>query len=326
MSKEIAKRELASDILDYLDDELDTLNKESDVIKIKIDLLDPFHDHPFKLYEGQKLDDMVESIREHGVMIPILARKRKGRYEILSGHNRVNAARISGLEEVPVFLKDELTEKEAYAYVIETNLIQRGFAELLPSEQAAALEIEYSKVISQGKKNEIIREIEKMSGIESTSGQSDQKLTKRDAIGNEYGLSGSSMARMLRINHLIQPFKDMVDKNSIAKGAYFHISFLPEEMQGWIYNASEENGYKISEEIAKMFRSSEDMLTEAYVSETIKDLMSGKKKDKKYENVKINTVVYRKYFDGVDSKDAVVIIEKALENYFAETSEEGKNI
>lgn len=203
MSKGLEKRKLASDVLDYLEDESGTETKENEVKLIPVDKLVPFHNHPFKLYEGQRLDDMVESIKEHGVMIPILARMYKGKLEILSGHNRLNASIIAGLKEVPVIEKVGLSEKEAYTYVIETNLIQRGFSELLPSEQAAALEIEYDKVISQGKRNDIIREIEKLSGIESTSGQSDQKLDKRDAISSEYGMSGSKMARMLRINHLV---------------------------------------------------------------------------------------------------------------------------
>lgn len=316
MSKELGKRKLASDVLDYLEDDNLTASRENEVKLVPVEQLVPFHNHPFKLYEGQRLDDMVESIKEHGVMIPILARMYKGKLEILSGHNRLNAAVRAGVSEVPVIEKIGLTEKEAYTYVIETNLIQRGFSELLPSEQAAALEIEYDKVISQGKRNDIIREIEKLSGIESTSGQSDQKLDKRDAISSEYGMSGSKMARMLRINHLVQPFKDMVDANAINKGAYFHISFMPEEKQLWVYQAVNEYGYKISEDIAKMFRDNEETLTEQYVRETVDDLVNGKKTEKKFQSVKLQTVTYQKYFKDVEPKEAVNIIEKALEMYF----------
>ncbi len=317
MSKGLAKRELASDVLDYLDDGAGSATKENEVVKVAVEQLVPFHDHPFKLYEGQRLDDMVESIKEHGVIIPILARKYMGKLEILSGHNRLKAAVLAGLREVPVIEKVGLTEKEAYAYVIETNLIQRGFSELLPSEQAAALAIEYDKVISQGKRNDIIREIEKMSGIESTSVQSDQKINSRDAISSEYGISGSKMARMLRINYLIKPFKDKVDSNSIAKGAYFHISFLSDEKQLWVFHASEEQGYKISEDIAKMFRDSEETLTEQYVRDTVDDLVNGSKPEKKFQSVKVATTVYHRYFSEVEPKEAVSIIEKALEMYFA---------
>ena len=127
MSKGLEKRKLASDVLDYLDDDSVSVSKDNEVKKVPVDQLVPFHNHPFKLYEGQRLDDMVESIREHGIMIPILVRMYKGKLEILSGHNRLNAAILAGLTEVPVIEKIGLTEKEAYTYVIETNLIQRGF-------------------------------------------------------------------------------------------------------------------------------------------------------------------------------------------------------
>ena len=116
MSKGLEKRKLASDVLDYLDDESSVETKENEVKLIPVDKLVPFHNHPFKLYEGQRLDDMVESIKEHGVMIPILARMYKGKLEILSGHNRLNASIMAGLKEVPVIEKIGLSEKEASLY------------------------------------------------------------------------------------------------------------------------------------------------------------------------------------------------------------------
>ncbi len=78
---------------------------------------------------------------------------------MLAGHNRQNAGRLAGLTEIPAIVKRDLSEKEAYVYVIETNVIQRGFAELLPSEKAAVLAERYEKVISQGKRNDILQEI-----------------------------------------------------------------------------------------------------------------------------------------------------------------------
>ena len=77
MSKGLEKRKLASDVLDYLDDDSVSVSKDNEVKKVPVDQLVPFHNHPFKLYEGQRLDDMVESIREHGIMIPILVRMYK---------------------------------------------------------------------------------------------------------------------------------------------------------------------------------------------------------------------------------------------------------
>ena len=126
---------------------------------IPVDKIKPFYDHPFHLYQGERLDDMVESIREHGVLNPVIVRKKGNCYEMLSGHNRQNAARLAGLTELPAIVKEGLSDEEAYIYVIETNVIQRSFTDLAPSEKAAVLSARYEKVISQGRRNDILPEI-----------------------------------------------------------------------------------------------------------------------------------------------------------------------
>ncbi|MDR2729214.1 MAG: ParB N-terminal domain-containing protein, partial [Chitinispirillales bacterium] len=104
---------------------------------LSIDALVPFANHPFKPYEDSRFDDMVRSIKELGVIVPVIVRpKEDGIYEILSGHNRVNAAKQAGLAEVPVIIKENLTEEEASLIVTETNLVQRSFADLSHSERA----------------------------------------------------------------------------------------------------------------------------------------------------------------------------------------------
>lgn len=94
---------------------------------IKIKDIKPFHNHPFHLYEGERLDDMVESVKEHGILCPVIVQNKDNGFEMLAGHNRMNAARIAGLKEVPAIVKEGLTEQEAYVYVIETNMLQRSF-------------------------------------------------------------------------------------------------------------------------------------------------------------------------------------------------------
>lgn len=310
MANAIPKRKMASDVLDYLNED----QKEKDKVKkVPVEKLKPFHDHPFRLYEGQKLQDMVESIKEYGVLTPIICRECKEGLEILSGHNRLQAAVLAGLAEVPVLVKYGLNEQEAYTYVIETNLIQRGFAELRQSEQAAALEMEYSKVISQGKRDAIREEIERLSGI--TSGQSDQKCTKRDAISKGYGLSGSSMARLLRINYLIKPLKEWVDEGKLKKGVYFHLSFLPEKQQEMVYQFLESKTGTLSEEMAKKMREKADKLTKEDIS------LMQKTQQKPYETIKVSAPVYQKYLKDMDKMQANDVIEKALAMYFASGSE-----
>ena len=107
----------------------------------------------------------------------------------------MNAAKLAGLKEVPAIVKTDLSEEEAYVYVIETNLMQRSFSDLLISEKAAVLKARYEKGSCQGKRNDIVREIARLEGKSDdvTSGHCDQKLTTRDSIGKEYELSGSSV-------------------------------------------------------------------------------------------------------------------------------------
>ena len=107
------------------------------VLNLQIDRLVPFKSHPFKLYEGKRFTDMAESIKANGVMLPIIVRpSENSTHEILSGHNRVNAAKAAGLDTVPAIVREGLTEDEAKLIVTETNLLQRSFADLSHSERA----------------------------------------------------------------------------------------------------------------------------------------------------------------------------------------------
>ena len=144
MNKKLKKREIC-DAVDFLMGDVDNI-EQGNVQDIETDLLENYHDHPFTLYTGKRLEDMVESIKENGILNPIIALKKEtGSYEILSGHNRVNAARLADLKTVPCIVKENLSDKEAYTYVIETNLMQRSFSDLLPTEKALVLKIRYEK-------------------------------------------------------------------------------------------------------------------------------------------------------------------------------------
>ncbi|MCD8219857.1 MAG: ParB/RepB/Spo0J family partition protein [Ruminococcus sp.] len=129
--------------------------------EIPCDSLQPYRNHKFTLYKGERLDDMVESIRENGVLSPVIVQPlQNGLYEILIGHNRWNAAKLAGRSTVPAIVKEGLSESEAEMYVIESNLMQRGFENLATSEQAAVIAQRHSEMFSQGKRSDIIRELQ----------------------------------------------------------------------------------------------------------------------------------------------------------------------
>lgn len=167
MKTNAPKRKMFQDAVDLVSppEMINSLNGSQTMISVEN--IVPFHNHPFRLYEGKRLDDMVESIREHGILIPVIVQKVAEGYEMLSGHNRWNAAKIAGITEIPAIIKENLTEREAYVYVIETNMLQRSFDDLLPSEKAAVLAERYEKVMCQGRRNDILEEIAMLNGMDA---------------------------------------------------------------------------------------------------------------------------------------------------------------
>jgi ParB family chromosome partitioning protein len=139
---------------------------------------------------------MVLSIKELGVLQPVIVRplnEDEGLYEILSGHNRVNAAKLAGLTEIPVIIKKGLSDEEAKLIVTETNLIQRSFSDLSHSERAIALKTHMSAITKQGKRNDLISEITNIlvafeSSDEETCGLIDHKTKSRDKTAEKYGI------------------------------------------------------------------------------------------------------------------------------------------
>ena len=155
--------------------------------------------------------------------------KGDGKYEILSGHNRANSAKIAGLTKVPVVIKEDLTDEEAMLIVTETNLIQRAFSELTHSEKARILTERHDAIKEQGRRTELINEIEKLyktDNIQENSdlGQIDPKEFTRDKIGDQYDLSPRMVSRYLRIDTLIAELKERLDNNEIPFTAAVDLS------------------------------------------------------------------------------------------------------
>lgn len=291
---------------------------ENGVERIKIDEIQAFHDHPFHLYEGERLQDMVQSIKEHGVLNPVIVRKLGKGYEMLSGHNRANAAKLAGLTEVPAIVKADLPDEEAYVYVIETNLMQRSFNDLMPSEKAAVMAAHYDKVCCQGKRNDIIRELELLNEIEpkSTCGHNGHKLKNRDAMAAEYGFSSRNAARYLRLNYLIQPFKNMMDENKIALLAAVDVSYLTEDEQKMLWNIVERQGLKVKPAYAEKLRKESGSLTEEKMAEILEALQVKHSDGNAGVSLKLPKEICNKYFEGMNSRQMASVVEQALAAWF----------
>ena len=306
------KRKVFGDAVDLLMDEIEERDVPRGIQMIQIKNIQPFHDHPFHLYEGERLEDMIASVKEHGILNPVIVQKIDGGYEMLSGHNRMNAAKLAGLKEVPAIVKTDLSEEEAYVYVIETNLMQRSFSDLLISEKAAVLKARYEKESCQGRRNDIIEEITRLEGkeVEVTRGHGDHRMKTRDTIGKEYELSGSSVGRLLKLNDLIKPFKDMVDRGALYTKVALQLAFLPEEEQNMVLNVMKEKNTKITIEMVMKLRSHSGALTDAMVR---RYLSTEPVKKKCY---KVPARIVEKYFVGMDPNKVDSIVEQALEAWF----------
>ena len=297
----------------------DAASAAGGVQMIPVDKIKAFHDHPFRLYEGERLNDMVESVREHGVLNPVIVRKDGKGYEMLSGHNRQNAAKIAGLMEIPAIVKEGITDEEAYIYVIETNVMQRSFADLLPSEKATVMGMQYDKVRCQGKRNDIIRELQILNGETpaATCGHNGHRFKTRDAVAEEYGYSSRSAARYLRINNLIRPFKNLIDDDKIALMAAVDVSYLSEEEQGIVYKVIDTMGLKLKPKMAAELRKHSGELTERMVERLIEAMIVKKVSGNEGMRVILSEDIRQKYFSDMNAAQMAEVVEQALEAWFS---------
>ena len=275
----------------------------------------PFHNHPFRLYEGERLADMVESIKEHGVLNPVIVQKVADKYEMLAGHNRWNATKIAGVSEIPAIVKEGLSEEEAYVYVIETNLMQRSFTDLLPSEKAAVLAERYEKVMCQGKRNDILEEIARLNGVDAsdTCGHDVHKSKNRDSIGEDYGMTGRNIARYMRLNQTTEQIKEMVDTGTMAMVTAVELSYLSEEEQKQVCAVLDEQGVKIKNIQAVELHNAAGSLTE----DMVKSILVGKVKEKPVSDSKMFAQIKKKYFKGKSTEEVMEVLEQALASWFA---------
>lgn len=298
------------------------------VQNIDIDKLVPYKNHCFRLYEGERLDDMVRSVRNYGIMIPVIVRvvPDSDTFEILSGHNRVNAAKIAGKKNVPAVVKEDLPDEFAEIYVVESNAMQRGFKELRISEQALAVEMIYKRL----KNSEAVRAIEKeLSALEGVKSPMDtcEKVDNLKGAAEEYGLSRASTARLLRINKLSDELKAMVDEGNIKLRPAVELSYIPKEMQDMLVKVmSQQEVSVIDMKMAKQMRE----IAGSYASpseELIAEVLCGTygedaKPKEAGEKVTIPKATYSRYLGGYSKKEANLIIEKALAYYFENNEEE----
>ena len=307
-------------------------NKPAQPVNTGIQMLPPqiirgFRGHPFRLYEGDRLNDLVESISENGVLVPAIVRKIEPdengfEYEMLAGHNRQNAASLAH-RELPCIIKENLSDQDAWIYVIETNVLQRSFSEMLPSEKAAVLALRYSKMICQGRRNDIIEELKKLENPDEikekeTGGSDFHRIKSRDALGADYNLTGRSVATYIRINELSVALKIRIDDGEFTIAAAVQLSYLAQEEQQMVEAVLSENEYKVNEGKAVLLREYTGKLTPERAEQILSGEFSRKPRKSTAAAFKVKPAIYKKYFtSSISQKEFDSIVDEALALYFA---------
>lgn len=232
----------------------------------------------------------------------------------------MNASQKAGLATIPAIVKTGLTEDDAWLYVVETNLHQRSFDDLRPSEQAEVLFLQYGKMSNQGKRNDIARELALLDGsITADEANSAGPKNSRKELAQRYSLSSSTVARLLRVHELINEFKEQLDTGRLSLLVAVEISYLPQNEQKWLQEFIAAYTYKVDKNAITMLRqrSRSGGLTKENLWAFLIALDKRKKDMVKYQSMKLPKGVYQKYFSSVSSKQAEEIMVKALEQYYS---------
>lgn len=296
-------------------DEFFTTQEERDTSKLEkiqnisiIDITD-FPEHPFKVRDDEKMFETVESIKEHGVLVPAIVRpKADGRFEMIAGHRRKRACELAQIENIPCVVRN-LTDDEATIIMVDSNL-QRE--QILPSERAFAYKMKLDAMKRQGQRNDL------------TCDQVGYKLDNKKSVellADEVGESKTQVQRYIRLTNLIPELLQFVDnhylkdneKMTMALAPAVEISYLSKREQDILLEAMEESLATPSTPQAKKLR--EESENETLTEEKIYEILDEEKPNQK-ENIKFTYNKVKQYFpDGYTVEQMQSIIEKLLQKY-----------
>lgn len=287
--------------LSGIDELLGVVNEES-AMEIDIASIHPFAGHPFKVVDDEKMQDLVESVRENGVITPVLIRPTAGnQYEMISGHRRMHAAELAGLSTIPAIVRD-MTDDEAVIAMVDAN-IQRE--ELLPSEKAFAYKMKLEAMKHQGERADI------------TSGQNDQKLKgaiSRDILAEQVGESSKQIQRYIRLTELIPELLNLVDNKKLQFTVGVDISYIDKVIQKWIYEYIRDNGFIKPNQITALRKQLEtETVSQNFMISIFNNAIAPKKTNRK---ITLSEKKLTKYFPPEYSQEQMEkVIETLLEEW-----------
>ena len=271
--------------------------KAEKVEEIDIDKITDFPNHPFKVKNDEKMEEMVKSVKEYGVILPVIVRpKSDGTYEMISGHRRKRASELAGMKKIKCIVKD-LSDDEATILMVDSN-IQRE--EILPSEKAFAYKMKLEALNHQGKRIELEED--------ATSTPMVSKLRTNEIIGNEVGESRENIRRYIRLTYLIPDLLEQVDLKRIAFRPAVELSYLSEENQYIVQNIFEfdEVTPSLSQAIRLKKLEQEGNLTEEKIEEIMQQEKPNQKEFIKIHNEKIDKYIPTKVKESGKVEDFII--------------------
>ena len=284
--------------LTSIDELLGVVNEES-AMEIEIDKIKPFSGHPFKVIDDEKMQDLIESISESGVLIPVLIRPdQNDGYEMISGHRRMHAAQKAGLITIPAIVR-EMTDDEAVIAMVDAN-IQRE--ELLPSEKAFTYKMKLEAMKRQGSRTDL------------TLSQNETKLRSDEILSKQVGESRAQVQRFIRLTELIPDLLELVDKKRLNFTIAVDISYIPQDVQKWIYEYICDNGFIKPNQIAALRNYlGQGPVTQSLMISILNSHIPVKAPARK---VTLNEKKLTKYFPkNYTSEDMEKVIESLLEKW-----------
>ena len=288
-----------------IDELLGVVNEES-AMEIEISKIHPFKNHPFKVLDDEKMQDLVESVKINGVLTPVLLRMDENEdYEMVSGHRRMHAAQLAGLTTIPAIVR-ELSDDDAIVAMVDAN-IQRE--ELLPSEKAFAYKMKLDAMKRQGIRTDL------------TCVQNEHKSGKksRELLGEQVGISSVQVTRYIRLTELIPELLDLVDNKKLQFTVAVDISYIDKEVQGWIYEYICDTGFIKPKQIAALRNQLNDgPINQIQMLSIFNNCVMAKKVSR---SLIFSEKKLTKYFpDDYTAKDMEQVIESLLEKWMQEQS------
>ena len=301
---------------------------------IPVDLIDNYHEKLFRSYDEKRMQELADSIGRDGVLTPVIVQKKDGgRYEMLSGHNRLAASKLAGVDTIPAKILESMSDEAAKDLVIESNYSQEGFKDRPISEQAMMLKHEQEKIKCQGKRTDLEEKANEANNVqEGSDGQKVQKSkTSRDAVGEMHGMNGKTVARYIKLNELIPELKVKLDDRTIPKASCFELACLSKDDQAVINEAldecnkvnEEKKHFKLGVKLARDLKKLASDRTAPLEKEEVLacfdqyDSNNDNTEEPKVEEVSLKNDLIERYFKGLDQDNINNLISRAMEEYQA---------